>query len=193
MIREAIITTLAADGGAHITPLGFREDAGRVVLAPFVPSITLENLRRQGVAVLNFTEDVRIFAGCLTGRRQWPVLPAELSPVPRLADSLAHWELAVEAVEDHPERPRFFCTVLTRVQHHAFSGFNRAQAAVVEGAILISRLDWLDPSQVAAEMRYLQIAVDKTAGERERLAWHWLQEAVAAHPRHRRSAQVDLS
>jgi len=37
MIREAIITTLAADGGAHITPLGYREQDERVVLAPFVP------------------------------------------------------------------------------------------------------------------------------------------------------------
>jgi len=74
VIREAIVTTLAADGGAHITPLGFREEAGRVVLAPFVPSVTLENLRRAGVAVLNFTDDVRVFAGCLTGRRHWPLL-----------------------------------------------------------------------------------------------------------------------
>ncbi len=184
MIREAIVTTLAADGGAHITPLGFREEAGRVVLAPFVPSVTLENLRRAGVAVLNFTDDVRVFAGCLTGRRHWPLLPAERSPVPRLADSLAHWELVVEEVAEHAERPRFFCTVTARAEHAAFCGFNRAQAAVVEGAILISRLDWLDPAQVAAEMRYLQIAVDKTAGERERDAWRWLQEAVAAHPRH---------
>jgi len=141
--------------------------------------------------VLNFTDDVRIFAGCLTGRRQWPVLPCVRSPVPRLADTLAHWELTVDAIEEHPERPRFFCTVLTRAQHAAFAGFNRAQAAVVEGAILISRLDWLDPAQVAADLRYLQVAVEKTAGERERTAWQWIRDAVAAHPRHGRSSPAE--
>ena len=29
-------------------------------------------------------------------------------------------------------------------------------------------------------MRYLQIAIDKTAGEAEREAWDWLMAAVAA-------------
>ena len=190
MIREAIITTLAAGGGAHITPLGYREQDERVVLAPFVPSTTLENLRARPVAVLNFTEDARIFAGCLTGRRDWPVLPSTLSPVPRLAGALAHWELAVERTIEHPERPQFHCRVLARVNHAAFCGFNRAQAAVLEGAILISRLDWLEPAQVASEMRYLQIAIDKTAGEHERVAWGWLREAVAQHPRHGANAPV---
>lgn len=184
MIREAIITTLSATDAAHITPLGFREERSFIILAPFVPSVTLENLRRHGAAVLNFTDDVRVFAGCLTGRRTWPVCPAESIRVPRLADSLAHWELEVVELEDHDERPRFYCRVAHRAQHAAFTGFNRAQAAVVEGAILVSRLDWLSPTQVAEEMRYLQIAVDKTAGERERTAWSWLQAAVAAHPRH---------
>lgn len=184
MIREAIITTLAADGGAHITPLGYREEEQFIVLAPYVPSVTLENLRRHGAAVLNFTDDVRLFAGCLTGRRDWPVAPAEALRVPRLAASLAHWELEVVRLDEHSERPRFHCQVIHRAQHAAFTGFNRAQAAVVEAAILVSRLDWLPATQVADELRYLQIAIDKTAGERERTAWSWLLEAVAGHPRH---------
>ena len=69
--------------------------------------------------------------------------------------------------------------------HAAFRGFNRAQAAVLEAAILYSRLDWLAPDKLASEMAYLAIAVGKTAGDRERIAWQWLVEAMAEHPRHR--------
>ena len=29
------------------------------------------------------------------------------------------------------------------------------------------------------------IAVGKTAGDRERIAWQWLVDAMAEHPRHR--------
>lgn len=184
MIREAIITTLSAAGLPHITPLGFREENDRVLLAPFVPSTTLDNLRRHGEAVLNFTDDARVFAGCLTGRRDWPTVLAAHCRVPRLREVLAHWELRVEETVEDEQRPRFFCRVIHRESHAAFTGYNRAQAAVVELAILVSRLDWLAPDQVASEMAYLQVAIDKTAGERERTAWSWLTEAVHRHPRH---------
>jgi uncharacterized protein len=57
---------------------------------------------------------------------------------------------------------------------------NRAQAAVIEGAVLVSRLHMLPAEKIASEMAYLQIAIDKTAGSEEREAWSWLREAVAA-------------
>ena len=43
------------------------------------------------------------------------------------------------------------------------SGFNRAQAAVIEAAILASRLRMLPRKKVEREIAYLQIAVNKTA------------------------------
>ena len=62
--------------------------------------------------------------------------------------------------------------------HSDFVGFNRAQAAVIEGAVLVSRLRMLPPQKVDAEMAYLQIAIDKTAGPEEHEAWGWLVDAV---------------
>jgi hypothetical protein len=70
--------------------------------------------------------------------------------------------------------------VLTE-QHAPFPGFNRAQAAVVEGAVLVSRLFMLPADKIDREMAYLQIAIDKTAGDREREAWDWLVAAVAQY------------
>ncbi|HZT19739.1 MAG TPA: DUF447 domain-containing protein, partial [Dongiaceae bacterium] len=171
MIRETIVTTLAPSGAVHIAPIGLIEEPEGFVIAPFRPSQTLENLRANPHAVANYTDDVLIFAGCLTGRRDWPTRPAARVPGAVLDAALAHAELAVTHVSEHPERPRFHCKVVHEASHAPFRGFNRAQAAVVEAAILVSRLDLLPREKVEKEIAYLRIAVDKTAGPRERQAW----------------------
>jgi hypothetical protein len=181
VIFEAVIITRNADGSLHIVPMGYRESGKDVVLAPFRPSTTLDNLARNRQAVINLTDNVAIIAGCLTGRFEWPTLPAAVVDAARLADTLAHLEVEVRHEEPDEERPRFVCAVRHRQQHRPFRGFNRAQAAVVEAAILVSRLHLLPAEKVDREIAYLQMAVDKTAGEREREAWGWLMARITMH------------
>jgi len=180
MIRETIVTTMNATGAVHITPFGIIADGDEWIIAPFHPSVTIDNLRVVPFAVASFTDDVRIFAGCLTGRRNWPTVPSNEVPVPRLAAALAHAELAVAGVTEDAQRPRFHCRVLHRASHAPFEGFNRAKAAVVEAAILVSRLDLLPREKIEQEMAYLANAVRKTAGPSEQQAWDWLVERVRA-------------
>ena len=181
MIRETIVTTVGAEGRVHLAPLGIIADGAGFVLAPFRPSTTLENLRAVPFAVANYTDDVRVFAGCLTGRRDWPVTASEKIPVPRFAGALAHAELAVTRVSEDEQRPRFHCRVVHRVSHAPFEGLNRAKAAVIEAAILVSRLDFLPRDKVEREIEYLRIAVEKTAGAAEQEAWGWLMEKIRGH------------
>ncbi len=181
LIYEAILTTATPDGATHIAPLGFRREGEFIVLAPFHPSRTLENLRATGIAALSLSDDVRVFAGCLTGRRDWPLTPCEQIACGRLAGALTHIELEVARIEDDPLRPRFLCRERAVRQHAVFPGHNRAQAAVIEACILVSRLAMLPPDKVAREMDYLAIAIDKTAGPRELEAWDWLKQRIAAH------------
>jgi hypothetical protein len=181
MIRECIVTTLDAAGAIHIAPIGLIEDGDHLVIAPFRPSQTHDNLRGRPFAVASYCDDVRIFAGCLTGRREWPTRPASRVPGVVIADALAHAELRVGEVIEDEQRPRFRCTVVHEEAHRPFHGFNRAQAAVVEAAILVSRLHMLPVDKIDREMAYLQIAIDKTAGPRERQAWQWLRDAIADH------------
>jgi hypothetical protein len=183
MIRESIITTLSPADEVHVAPMGviWREDVP--VLAPFRPSRTLDNLQARPFAVINHTDDVRVFAGCLTGRRDWPVRPAERVAGVVLEGALAHQELEVAAFEDDALRPRFRCRVVHEAAHAPFRGFNRAQAAVIEAAILVSRLDMLPAEKVEREMAYLAIAIEKTAGPRERKAWGWLTARIEAFRR----------
>lgn len=179
MIREAVVTTIDAAGEVHIAPFGLIEDGQDWVIAPFRPSKTLDNLLEVPCAVVSYTDDVRIFAGCLTGRRHWPVTPLANFPIPRLAAALSHAELSVERVEDHAERPRFVCRVQKIEQHAPFLGFNRAKAAVLELSILVSRLSFLPREKIEHEIGYLKIAIDKTAGPEELEAWGWLTQKVA--------------
>jgi hypothetical protein len=182
MIRETIVTTVNSSGLLQIAPLGLIADGDYWIIAPFRPSTTLENLTQVPFAVANWTDDVRIFAGCLTGRRDWPTVMASDVPVPRLANSLAHAELAVEHITEDRQRPRFHCRVISQHNHAPFGGMNRAKAAVIEAAILTSRLDMLPREKIEREIAYLKIAIDKTSGKDERTAWEWLMEKIAAHP-----------
>jgi hypothetical protein len=181
LIRESIITTQSRVGLVHIAPLGLIEEGEHLVIAPFRPSLTLDNLRENPFTVANYTDDVLVFAGCLTGRREWPTKPATKVPGAVLEQALAHAELQVVAVAEDEQRPRFRCAVVHEENHRPFHGFNRAQAAVVEAAILVSRLHMLPPEKIEREIGYLQIAIDKTAGPRERQAWDWLMERIAEH------------
>jgi len=180
MIRETIVTTADAAGKAHIAPIGIIAEENDWIIAPFRPSATLDNLRAVPFAVANYTDDVRVFAGCLTGRHDWRTTPSQVVPVPRLAAALAHAELVVDTVSEDEQRPRFRCRVVHRAAHAPFEGFSRAKAAVVEAAILASRLGMLPRAKVEQEIAYLQIAIDKTAGPAEQEAWSWLMEKIRA-------------
>ncbi len=180
LIRETIVATISADGRAHLAPLGLIQNGTMWTIAPFQPSATLANLRAVPQATASHPADVRVFAGLLTGRREWAVVESDVVRPPRLAGALSHWELEVSALHEDEVRPRFHCRVVHEGVHGAFPGYNRAAAAVIEGAILVSRLRMLAREKVNAEMAYLRIAIDKTAGAAEREAWGWLEEAVAA-------------
>lgn len=180
MIFETVVTTLSPVGVPHIAPMGVRYESDMVVLMPFKPSTTLDNIVTTNCAVLNLTTDTRIFAGCVTGRRDWPLLPAESIRCLRLASSLGHVELQLAQMRDDPTRPVLHMARGFAARHGDFAGFNRAQSAIIEGAVLVSRLHMLLPAKIDSEMEYLQIAIDKTAGPAELEAWSWLREAVDA-------------
>ncbi|PUB79191.1 MAG: DUF447 domain-containing protein [gamma proteobacterium symbiont of Ctena orbiculata] len=178
MINEVIVTSRSREGENQIAPMGVVWREGEVVIAPFRPSRTLDNILTGECAVINYCDDVRVFAGCLTGRYDWPLVEADKVAAPRLVDALAHCEVALLRVEEDKIRPRLICKPLHETSHRPFQGFNRAQAAVLELAILVSRLGRLPWKKIEAELAYLSIAIEKTAGEREQAAWAWLMARV---------------
>jgi hypothetical protein len=178
LIRECIIITEDAQGRAHLAPLGLIEQRDSFIIAPFIPSRTLDNLRTHPCATASVTDDVRVFAGCLTARRDWPLAMANKITGWRLADAISHRELVVTEVEDDDIRPRFVCKIAHEASHRPAPGFNRAQASVIEASILVSRLHMLAEDKVRSDMAYLETAISKTAGPREKEAWGWLDDKI---------------
>ncbi len=180
-IRECIVTTLREDKSVHIAPMGIHEDGEKLIILPFKPSATLDNLESNGTATLNYTDDVRIYAGCLIGHQDWPTCSTDQIKGARLENCLSHTELEVINKVEDEVRPQYICKTVHEATHQAFHGYNRAQSAVLELAILTSRLHMLPPEKIQQEIEYLSIGYEKTSGPREQEAWGWLMEKIQAY------------
>ena len=183
MIFETIITSVDLAGEPHIAPFGVRYEGDLIIIAPYQPSTTLDNILATKCAVMNLADDVRVFAAALTyrkfaNRKAGELVQANKIKGFRLADCLAHVELELVELRDDAIRPQLFMKKEAEFNHKPFAGFNRAQAAVIELAVLVSRLHLLPKDKIMNEIEYLKIAMDKTAGEREMQAWVWLTEAI---------------
>ena len=64
-VRETIVTTKNIDNSIKISPLGIYIDEEILRIKPFKPSISLDNILRNKSGVINYVDDVRIFASCI--------------------------------------------------------------------------------------------------------------------------------
>ncbi len=189
MIVEGILTTLGADGRVHMAPMGPRVDDDssgappwrRLVLRPFRTSTTYQNLRRLGAAVFHVIDDVELLARAAIGPLDPPPPLAATPgcPVPRLADA-CHWHaLEVDSIDDREERATILARVVGSGSVREFVGLNRAKHAVVEAAILATRVNLLEAASIASKFAELKPLIDKTGGPAERRAFALLEEYVA--------------
>jgi hypothetical protein len=184
-LLEGIVTTLDADGTPHIAPMGPIVDAefGRLLLRPFRTSKTYANLKRSGTGVLHVTDDVELIAQAAVGRLDPlpPLMPATAIDGVILANSCRWYAFQVELLDDASERTSIIATVVDRGTIRDFFGFNRAKHAVVEAAILATRLSLLSAEQVRSEFDRLAVIVNKTAGHQEQRAFAFLKNYVDEH------------
>jgi uncharacterized protein len=183
MILEGIVTTVAADGGINIAPMGPLVDAGmrRFLLRPFRTAQTYRNLREHGEGVLHVTDDVLLLARAALGPVEPPppLVPATLVQGHVLQDACRYYEFRVRAFDEREERVRIEAEVVHVGRLRDFFGFNRAKHAVVEAAILATRTDFLPLDDIEAEYRKLAVIVDKTGGDQEQQAFAFLRAHVA--------------
>lgn len=195
-IVEGVVTTLNENGSVNISPIGpiVDEALDTLVLRPFRTSTTYGNLRRTSEGVFHVTDDVLLVAQAAVGR------PA---PLPRLAPAktvagmaladACHWvEFEVVSIDDSDERTTIIARTVARQTNRDFFGFNRAKHAVLEAAILATRIHLLPAEEILAELQRLESPVKKTAGRRELDAFQFLrnyirERAVASLPTTRKS------
>ena len=170
MIIESIVTTISADGHINCAPMGVEWDDEVIVLKPFLDTATYRNVIALRSAVVNLTDDVRVFAQAAISNPLYATVPASVVKGVVLADCCSWRELEVRAIDSTPPRSRIETAVVHRGFRREFIGFNRACHAVLEAAIYATRLHLLEAAFIKTEMDRLQVIVDKTAGDREREA-----------------------
>jgi len=178
MIVETIVTSLSEDGTVNIAPMGVEWDETRIVLKPFLETATYRNVSATGAAVVNLTDDVRVFAKAAISNPVYPTQPAAIVRGVVLADCCSWRELQMQSIDSTPPRSRIETAVVHRGARREFVGFNRACHAVLETAIYATRLHLLSRAFVESELARLQTIVDKTAGPREFEAMALLAEYI---------------
>jgi hypothetical protein len=178
VIVETIVTTVAPDGSVNCAPMGVEWAEDAIVLKPYLETTTYRNIVATGTAVVNLTDDVRVFARAAISNPQYPTVPAMVLPGVVLADCCSWREVEVQSIDSTPPRSRIATAVRHRGLRREFVGFNRAGHAVLEAAIYATRVHLLPRSFLEAELDRLQVIVDKTAGVREREAMSVLADYI---------------
>jgi hypothetical protein len=183
MILEGIVTTIGSDGVVNIAPMGPRVEPGmkRLLLRPFKTSRTYQNLKEHGEGVFHATDDVLLLAQAAVGAIEPPplLIPATQIRGHILQDACRFYEFRVRRLDDSQDRTEIEALVVASGRLRDFFGFNRAKHAVVEAAILATRLHLLPREQIAAEFQRLAVLVEKTGGEQERQAFDFLRQYIA--------------
>jgi hypothetical protein len=201
MILEGIVTTLCDDGSVNVSPMGpmVDEDAAtgelrRFTLRPFRGSTTYRNLAQTGCGVLHVTDDVWLLAQTAVGKPEpMPAtktvremaeengelrIEAAILKLPVLTDACRWYAFRVTEVDERGERVSMTAQVVAWGRLRDFFGFNRAKHAVVEAAILATRVDILPREEILAEFSRLRLPVEKTGGATERRAFEFLAKYV---------------
>jgi uncharacterized protein len=192
LLIEGVMTTLSqGDGTAasrvNIAPMGpIVDDAfTRFVFRPFKTSSTYRNLKATGQGVFHIVDDALLIARAavskVTPGPELPVTPASHVEGLVLTNACRYHELRVESLDDASDRTTIVMTCVHTSRLRDFAGFNRARHAVLEAAILATRLHLTGSEPVLREYERLMVMVSKTGGPREHQAMTELWAHVTKH------------
>jgi hypothetical protein len=190
MILEGLVTTQDAAGAVNLAPMGPRvqyrvgPDGGLLLdhflLRPFRTARTFHNLLATGEGILHVTDDVLLLARAAMGALEpMPALrPAEVVKGVVLADCCRWYEFRVVGRDETAERVQFDVEVVHSGRVRDFFGLNRAIHAVVEAAILATRVGMIPAEDMDDQFRRLEPLITKTGGPSEQEAFALLRQYV---------------
>lgn len=184
MIIEGLITTVCSEGGANVAPLGpiVEGDFESVLLRPWRGSTTYRNLCSCDSAVFHVVDEVDLIVEAVMKR------PSTSSPMEKashvdngwvLKDCCRWFELQIIDRDLTFDRAEIRAQVVYSGQRRPFNGFNRARHAILEAAILATRVEFLARDEVDLQFGFFQSAVEKTGTERHHQLFQMLCDFVA--------------
>ncbi len=185
MIVEGLVTSVDSSGALNVAPMGpiVEGDFDKILLRPFQPSTTFNNLSATRCGVFHVVDSVDVIARAAIGQLHElpPANPAHKVNGFVLNDCCRWFEFVVDEVDASEARSRISSTIVHRGERRPFYGFNRARHAVIEAAILATRLHLLPRHEVLTTLQFLQPAVEKTGGETETAAFRLVREFILNH------------
>jgi len=183
MIIETIFSTVDQTGRPNFAPMGVGWTDEFVTVRPFRDTRTYRNLAATGYGVANLTDDVLAYVQCGLYGVLLPCFPAEVAPGVVFQETCSWREL--EVVSDGPPGPRaqVRCRVLHAGRRREFLGFCRGSNAVIEAAILATRLPLLGREAVSGSLAHFREIVDKTGDAGVRKAFELVEDFVRGESR----------
>jgi len=186
VIVEGVATTWDSSGRVNVAPLGpiVRDEPPtewkEMIFRPFPGSKTYDNLQQTKEGVFHLTDDILLIVLAATGDVSPSLAPCEVLRGRRLVDCCRAIEFRVVDWDESGERPRAVGNVVHQAEGRPWGGFNRASHAVLEAAVLATRLHLTGKDYVQQELDRLRVVVEKTSspGERPAEAFAFLVEYV---------------
>ncbi|MBA2115202.1 DUF447 domain-containing protein [Bremerella alba] len=181
-IVEGMLTTQNADGTVNVAPMGPRVDDHftQFLLRPFPGSRTYDNLLRTRQATFHVTDDVEMIAQAAVGDLH--LSPTFLAGTEEgyhvLANCCRWYQLEAAQVDTSGERAALTCRVAKQGHLRDFFGLNRAKHAVLELAILATRVHLLSAAEIDQAIETMAPWVEKTGGDAEVRAWKFLLSTI---------------
>ncbi len=145
-------------------------------------SQTYKNLKAHGEAVFHVTDDVELLA-----RSAVEEVTVDLKPAKALRGwiwegACRAYELRVRSVNETLERASFETEVVRCEALRDFCGLSRAKHAVVEAAILATRLHLIPRNQILSKLDELRPLVEKTGDPADERAFRFLCAFIQSAP-----------
>lgn len=148
-------------------------------LRPFQTSTTFRNLAREKVGVFHVTDDVELLAAAAIGQPVIPPMHAVAGIKGKIITDACRWyAFEVTSLDDSQPRAEIECRVVQHGQLRPFFGWNRAMHAVLEAAILATRIGLISAEEIQTQLKPLSVIVEKTASENERRAFAMIAQFV---------------
>ena len=181
-VVEGVMTTVCEDGTINISPMGAVVDLQmqQMLFRPYQTSVTFANLRRTRHGIFHVTDDVLLIARAAVDQIDMqPVLLPLPGPMGfALKDACRWYAVAVDVFREQSTPAQVQCRVLEVRRQRDFFGFNRAKHAVLEAAILATRIEFLPAAHILSELERLTSPVEKTGGEEENEAFAFLAKYI---------------
>ncbi len=184
MIVEGIVTSLDTQARLNVAPMGavVEGDFESLCLRPFQSSGTFRNLMETRCGVFHVVDTVDLLARTAIGRQD-PLPPTRCATTVsgRILENCCRWfEFRIHDCDLTDERATMPAQIVARGSVRPFLGFNRARHAVLEAAILATRVHLLPEAQWRYRMAFLKPAVEKTGGPAEKEAFALLENHMTA-------------